>query len=246
MRSRDSSGRGEDVRPDIFRRQPGQASQPERVDIRDPAALPALNGGLRKAEDASQISATAYLLDHPARECGEVAGIAHATKSTNSSSGTQAKSTYRGRSDRTLICEVMKHPHRLASTMLTASDHQKAVGARLRRLATALGLRPVDLAREMGCSKQTVNSYFNGVVYPNDYGIYRLCRLHHINYDYLYLGDWSQLPAAVAAKLEPEFLRSLGDVPGSGPAGGENSGANTTSPRKSPRSRASTENADTE
>jgi transcriptional regulator with XRE-family HTH domain len=246
MRSRSRSGRGENIRADLFGRETRQAGQPDRVDIRDPAAFPALNGGLREAEDASQIGAAADLLDHPTGEGGEVAGIAHATKGTNCSSGTQAKSVYRGRPGRTLMCDAMKHPHRHASTMLTASDHQKAVGARLRRLATALGLRPVDLAREMGCSKQTINSYFNGVVYPNDYGIYRLCRLHHINYDYLYLGDWSQLPVAVATKLEPEFLRSLGDAPGPGPADDENSGANTASSRKPPRSRAPAENADTD
>jgi transcriptional regulator with XRE-family HTH domain len=246
MRGRGSSGRGEYVWPDLLRVETRKVRHPDCVHVRDPAALPALDGGLREAEDASQIGGAANQVYRVPGEPGQFAGIAHATKGTNCSSGTQAKSTYRGRSNRTLICEAMKNPQRHASTMLTASDHQKAVGARLRRLATALGLRPVDLAREMGCSKQTVNSYFNGVVYPNDYGIYRLCRLHHINYDYLYLGDWSQLPVAVAAKLEPDFLRSLGDVPGSGPAGGENPGSNTASTRGAPRPRAPAENADTD
>jgi transcriptional regulator with XRE-family HTH domain len=246
MTSRDRSGRGEDVRPDVHGVEPGQASQPERVDIRDPAAFPALYGGLREAEDASQIGGATYEVDRAPGEGREVAGIAHATNSAKVSFALQAKSTYRGRSARTLGCEAMKNPHRMASTMLTASDHQKAVGARLRRLATALGLRPVDLAREMGCSKQTINSYFNGTVYPNDYGIYRLCRLHHINYDYLYLGDWSQLPVAVATKLEPDFLRSLGDAPGSDPADDESSGASSASTRKSPRSRAAAESTETD
>jgi transcriptional regulator with XRE-family HTH domain len=140
----------------------------------------------------------------------------------------------------------MTNTQRPIPPMLTASDHQKSVGARLRRLANALGLRPVDLAREMGCSKQTVNSYFNGEVYPNDYGIYRLCRLHRINYDYLYLGDWSQLPAVVAQKLEPEFLKSPVDAPGSGPTGGGNHAANAASSRKAPKAGAPAENADTD
>jgi transcriptional regulator with XRE-family HTH domain len=246
MRSGNRGGRGEDVRPDLFGREAGQPGQPQRVDVRDPAAFPGLHRSLREAEDASQIGGATYEVDRAPGEGREVAGIAHATNSTKVSFALQAKSTYRGRSDRTLTCEAMKKPQRQASTMLTASDHQKAVGARLRRLATALGLRPVDLAREMGCSKQTINSYFNGVVYPNDYGIYRLCRLHHVNYDYLYLGDWSQLPAAVARKLEPEFLRSLGDVPGSGPADDESSGASSASTRKSPRSRAAAESTETD
>jgi DNA-binding XRE family transcriptional regulator len=108
--------------------------------------------------------------------------------------------------------------------MLSQSDHMRAVGARLRRLAAALGLTLTELAQAMGYSKQTLNGWLNGEGYPHNHAVYKLCRTYGVTYDYLFLGDWSQLPAGLALKLEPGLGRSPGGAAGPDPAGGENCG----------------------
>ena len=109
-----------------------------------------------------------------------------------------------------------------ATLMLSQSDHMRAVGARLRRLAAALGLTLTELAAAMGYSKQTLNGWLNGDGYPHDYAVYSLCRTYGVTYDYLFLGDWSQLPAGLAVKLEPGLEQPLVGPREPGPVGGEN------------------------
>ncbi len=105
--------------------------------------------------------------------------------------------------------------------MLSQSDHMRAVGARLRRLAGALGLSLTELAAVMGYSKQTLNGWLNGEGYPHNHAVYRLCRTYGVTFDYLFLGDWSQLPAGLAVKLEPGLGRSPADPQELDPVGGE-------------------------
>jgi len=121
--------------------------------------------------------------------------------------------------------------------MLSNHDHMKAVGSRLRRLAAALDLQLVDMAKEMGCTKQTLNGWLKGEGYPNDYMVYRLCRIHRVNFDYLFLGDWSQLPAKVAARLEPGFAALEAGPEAPGPSRNENPGENETLNKRAPRLR---------
>lgn len=97
--------------------------------------------------------------------------------------------------------------------ILSESDHRRQVGARLRRMLDALDLTYTQAGEIMGTSKQTLNGWMKGEGYPNWYGIYRLNKAYRVTYDYLFLGDWSQLPAALADKVRPELLAALADQP---------------------------------
>jgi transcriptional regulator with XRE-family HTH domain len=106
--------------------------------------------------------------------------------------------------------------------MLSQSDHMRAVGARLRRLAEALGISLTEMAQAMGYSKQTLNGWLQGQGYPHNYAVYRLCRTYGVTFDYLFLGDWSQLPAGLALKLEPGLGRPQAGLQAVDLVGGEN------------------------
>lgn len=97
--------------------------------------------------------------------------------------------------------------------LLAQSDHRAAVGNRLRRLIKAIGMKYTEAADIMRVSKQTLNGWMKGDGYPDQYGVYCLCRVHKVNYDYLFLGDWTQLPSWLADKLKPDFS----DLPASPP-----------------------------
>jgi transcriptional regulator with XRE-family HTH domain len=73
----------------------------------------------------------------------------------------------------------------------------------------------------MGYSKQTLNGWLNGEGYPHNHAVYKLCRTYRVTFDYLFLGDWSQLPAGLALKLEPELGRQPAKFQEPDPAGGE-------------------------
>jgi transcriptional regulator with XRE-family HTH domain len=93
----------------------------------------------------------------------------------------------------------------MSDTILSQSEHQKVVGSRLRRVVAMLGMSLVDAADVMGVSKQTFNDYVKGKTYPNSYAVYRLHRAKGVTYDFLFLGDWSALPAKLAAAMDAEL-----------------------------------------
>lgn len=100
---------------------------------------------------------------------------------------------------------VPHHGGAMETPILSVSDHKKIVGHRLRRALDALGVSQVAAAELMGGTKQSVNDWLAGRHYPAAYAVYRLHKLKGITYDWLFLGDWSQLPAWLADKLRPSF-----------------------------------------
>jgi transcriptional regulator with XRE-family HTH domain len=86
--------------------------------------------------------------------------------------------------------------------ILPKSEHQRAVGVRLRRTIDALGLSYTRAAEVMGTSRQVLHGWMEGRSYPENYCLYRLCRAYRVTFDYAYLGDWAMMPAALAQALE--------------------------------------------
>jgi transcriptional regulator with XRE-family HTH domain len=97
----------------------------------------------------------------------------------------------------------------MSDTVLTASEHRKAVGARLRRVIDLLGMTSKDVGELMGVTKQSMTDYLGGKSYPNGYGVYRLYKLKGITYDFLFLGDWSGLPPKLAQALDAELRAEM-------------------------------------
>jgi transcriptional regulator with XRE-family HTH domain len=96
------------------------------------------------------------------------------------------------------------------TSLLPVTDHQRQCGWRLRRLIAALELRQTQAAAEMGVTKMALNNWLRGDSYPAAYALYRFARLRHLNlYDYVFLGDWSVLPARVAETLRADALSKL-------------------------------------
>lgn len=92
----------------------------------------------------------------------------------------------------------------------------RQVGARLRRTLDALGLSYVEAAELMGKSKQTLNGWMAGEGYPDCYSVYRLSRAAKVTFDWLFLGDWSELPSSLKEKVAPEWavLPRVAEEPG--------------------------------
>jgi len=90
--------------------------------------------------------------------------------------------------------------------IIAQSDHQRAVGARLRRLLELLDLAQTEAAELMGVSKQSLNNWLRGDSYPPAYPIYRLCRARGVDFNFIMLGDWGALRSSLATVLERELL----------------------------------------
>lgn len=81
------------------------------------------------------------------------------------------------------------------------SDHVRATGLRLRQLIKALGLSYVKAAEDMGISKSHLGNWMRGDNYPGPFELYRFCRRHGVNFDWVFLGDPASLPHRVAERL---------------------------------------------
>lgn len=94
------------------------------------------------------------------------------------------------------------------TAILTQSDHQRAAGDRLRRLIKLLGMSYVEAAETMNVSKHVLNHWMSGNHPIQPYPLYRLCRSKGVNFDYVFLGDWSSLPHRMGREIEAELLPS--------------------------------------
>jgi transcriptional regulator with XRE-family HTH domain len=94
------------------------------------------------------------------------------------------------------------------TAILSQSDHQRAAGDRLRRLIKLLGISYVEAAETMNVSKHVLNHWMSGNHPIQPYPLYRLCRSKGVNFDYVFLGDWSSLPHRMGREIEAEILPS--------------------------------------
>lgn len=97
---------------------------------------------------------------------------------------------------------------RMEMALLTATDHQAAVGERLRAAIDACGLRYIQAAEIMGVTKNHLGNWMRGDSPVRVYELYRLCRVTGVTADWVLLGDPSGLPQRLAARLiQPEPSR---------------------------------------
>ncbi|CAA7615662.1 helix-turn-helix transcriptional regulator [Magnetospirillum sp. UT-4] len=80
-------------------------------------------------------------------------------------------------------------------------DNLKAVGARLRAARLALGLSQKDLYEPLDVKAATWNHWESGKRLPDPMVMARLKELHGITTDWIYAGDASALPFALARTL---------------------------------------------
>lgn len=130
-------------------------------------------------------------------------GLHHGADSTATPYRLASQISYRVLRSRTAISQAMDN------AILSQSEHQAAVGARLRRVIDLLGMSYKQAADLMGVQKQTVNGWMAGEGYPNWYGLYRLNRAKGVTYDFLFLGDWSGLPAKLAIQMDEELKQEM-------------------------------------
>jgi len=93
--------------------------------------------------------------------------------------------------------------------VLTQSDFQQASAHRLRRLIDLLGITQVEAARIMGITKHVLRNWLAAENPIQPYPLYRLCRAKGLDFNYVMLGDWSNLPHHLARELEREALSNL-------------------------------------
>lgn len=99
--------------------------------------------------------------------------------------------------------------HAMDIPILPSSQFQRDCGERLERLIEVLDLSKVEAARLMGVSKHVLNHWISGNNPVQPYPLYRLCRTRGVDFNYVYLGDWTRLPAAVGMALEAEAISTL-------------------------------------
>jgi transcriptional regulator with XRE-family HTH domain len=97
--------------------------------------------------------------------------------------------------------------------ILGRNDHQRVVGERLRRLIDELGLTYVEASEVMGITKHVLRNWMAGDSYPNPYALYRLCRSRNVDFNFVFLGDWSSLPARIGKRFEDELSQALDGQP---------------------------------
>lgn len=171
--------------------------------------LPLLNGKAGNANGASQFSPASGFLN---RRHGKLAKL---------SSGW---GDHVGRSVATLHHRCngeFASPSKMVSARYTAmlkpllapADHQIDSGRRLRWLILNLNLSQVEAARLMGVSKHVLRNWLAGDNPIQPAGLYRLTQLKGIDFNFVYLGDWSCLPPALARVAEAEALSILEGEP---------------------------------
>lgn len=77
-------------------------------------------------------------------------------------------------------------------------DNLKVIGARLRAARLALGLTQKDLYEPLGVKAATWNHWESGKRLPDPLVMAKLRDLHGITMDWIYSGDASALPFALA------------------------------------------------
>ena len=91
------------------------------------------------------------------------------------------------------------------------------VAKRLQLFRKSLGMRQVDLARELGWSQQKWGQWENARRTPNIPDMIELAERYGVTLDYIYRGDMSRLPEWMAKKIR-ELVGSdslVGLAPGS-------------------------------
>ena len=96
---------------------------------------------------------------------------------------------------------------------LKQSDYQLESGRRLRWLIDKMDIKYTQAAEMMGVSKHVLRNWMAGDNAMQPYAIYRLCLLKRVDFNWIFLGDWSRLPAELAGAAEAEVQAILAGEP---------------------------------
>jgi len=86
--------------------------------------------------------------------------------------------------------------------MISGREFHAAVGERLKRLRLALGRSQADVAKKLGVGPTAVSNYENGTRAVDPYDAFKLKIAYGAPLEWLYGGDESALPPALAEKLD--------------------------------------------
>jgi transcriptional regulator with XRE-family HTH domain len=86
----------------------------------------------------------------------------------------------------------------MQNQILTKRDYWRACGFRLRRLIDALGISYAQAATDMGVSPSNLGNWLRGSACPTPYELYRFSAINGVDCNWVYLGDPSRLPRALA------------------------------------------------
>jgi transcriptional regulator with XRE-family HTH domain len=103
--------------------------------------------------------------------------------------------------------------HGMITPVLPTSEFQIDAGRRLRWLIAKLGLKQTQAADIMGVSKHVLRNWLVGDNPVQPYPLYRLCRSRGVDFNFVYLGDWTHLPYELAKAAEQEALANLAVSP---------------------------------
>lgn len=85
---------------------------------------------------------------------------------------------------------------------MDASLHKRDIGARLKLVREAHGLKQAEMARRLGIPRDKLNAWERGRYYPDPVTVLEVRRQFHVTADYLYFGDRGALAYDVAVRLE--------------------------------------------
>src|SRR5689334_7519003 len=93
--------------------------------------------------------------------------------------------------------------------ILPSGEFQRDCGRRLRNLIDKLGLSQVEAGKIMGVSKHVLRNWLAGDNPVQPYPLYRLCCARGVDFNYVFLGDWSRLPFELAKDMDAELQSKL-------------------------------------
>lgn len=89
----------------------------------------------------------------------------------------------------------------MKNTNLSVVRHQEEVARRWSLAIEALGLKRVEVARDLGVSAQRLNGWLNGGHPPPAFYLAEFARAHRLPLDWILMGDERALTVGAAERL---------------------------------------------
>ena len=115
-----------------------------------------------------------------------------------------------------MVDNILRSQHGILMKRFLTDTGPEYVATRLKLFRKSLGMRQVDLARELGWSQQKWGQWENARRTPNIPDMIELAERYGVTLDYFYRGDMSRLPEWMAKKIR----ELVGSDPLVGPAPG--------------------------
>ena len=100
-----------------------------------------------------------------------------------------------------MVANILRSQHRILMKRFLTDTSSEYVAKRLQLFRKSLGLRQVDLARELGWSQQKWGQWEKGRRIPNIPDMIELAERYGVTLDYVYRGDMSRLPEWMSKKI---------------------------------------------